>query len=274
MLLVMLIIAAEGVPIIENPNTTLLMEHPRSRDLVRILKACGISILAELTKCFCLTSFIVNKSGYFNYSVWRLAYPMIRPRKFVFPQKQPEKVTSLSWWGFGSSPPPPTPPNYTAIANAFLSPPNAWGFYRQALWMKLYGHMCLKRTLLWSTSPAMQHLDLGKIRKGTHKSLVKTAEKYLDGKGVVRYKGTGKTLKGTQFLGLCFCIGVSFTVFLGYPIGHSRNNGINLHCFPMWGFIRFGLLRRSYNNGMTSWLPSQFFQRLNNAMYTDCMITT
>ncbi len=66
--------------------------------------------------------------------------------------------------------------------------------------MKLHGHMCLKRTLLWSLSPAIRILDLGRVQKSKHKSLVKTALKYKDAKGVERYKGS-KELKGTQFLG-------------------------------------------------------------------------
>ena len=69
--------------------------------------------------------------------------------------------------------------------------------YRQALWMKLHGHMCLKRTLLWSTSPAIRILDLGRVQKSKHKSLVKTAWKYKDANGVQRYKGS-KNLKSKE----------------------------------------------------------------------------
>lgn len=74
------------------------------------------------------------------------------------------------------------------------------GLYRQSLWMKLYGHMCLKRTLLWSTSPWIRTFDLGKIQKSKHRSLLKTAEKYRDRNGVLRYKGP-RNLKGTEFPG-------------------------------------------------------------------------
>ena len=70
----------------------------------------------------------------------------------------------------------------------------------------------MKRTLIWSTSPKIQKLDLGPIQKGVHKSLVKTAEKYKDRAGKDRYKGTGKALKGTQFLD---CI-VFFTCLFRY----------------------------------------------------------
>lgn len=45
-------------------------------------------------------------------------------------------------------------------------------------------------------------LDLGPIQKSKHKSLVKTAEKYLDSSGRRRYKGNGKVLKNTQLSGL------------------------------------------------------------------------
>lgn len=76
----------------------------------------------------------------------------------------------------------------------------ASGMFRQALWMKHFGHLCLKRTLLWSLSPAIRYLDLGPIRKGQHKSMVQTAIKYQDRSGKTRYKGAGATLKNTQFL--------------------------------------------------------------------------
>lgn len=75
------------------------------------------------------------------------------------------------------------------------------GLYRQAMWMKHFGHACLKRTLLWSTSEAVKYLDLGPIKKNQHKSEVKTAHKYQDRSGKTRYKGAGKDLKGTQFPG-------------------------------------------------------------------------
>ena len=73
------------------------------------------------------------------------------------------------------------------------------GLYRQAMWMKHFGHTCLKRTLLWSISEAVQYLDLGPIKKNQHKSLVNTAIKYQDKSGKRLYKGAGKDLKRTQF---------------------------------------------------------------------------
>ena len=66
--------------------------------------------------------------------------------------------------------------------------------------MKHYGHLCLKRTLLWSTSETLSALDLGPIDKKKDKSLVKTALKYQDSKGKTRYKGNGAVLKNTQLL--------------------------------------------------------------------------
>lgn len=113
-LLILLVIAVGGVPLVENPNSTLLHHHPRFAQLVNMLKKRGISL------------------------------------------------------------------------------------YRQAMWMKHFGHACLKRTLLWSTSEAVKYLDLGPIKKNQHKSEVKTAHKYQDRSGKTRYKGAGKDLKGTQ----------------------------------------------------------------------------
>lgn len=66
--------------------------------------------------------------------------------------------------------------------------------------MKLYGHLCLKRTLLWSISPSIAFLDLGPIHMKVHKSLVQTATKYRDKQGRQRYKGTSE-LRATQSLG-------------------------------------------------------------------------
>lgn len=63
---------------------------------------------------------------------------------------------------------------------------------------------------MWSTASAISLLDLGPIKKGVHKSLVRTAQKYIDSKGKVRYKGAGKVLKNTQPLdfSLIHCLGV------------------------------------------------------------------
>jgi len=45
MLLVLLTIAAGGVPILENPNSTLINFHPRFQEIVRLLQQKGISAL-------------------------------------------------------------------------------------------------------------------------------------------------------------------------------------------------------------------------------------
>lgn len=48
MLVVLLVIAVGGVPIIENPGTTLLHCHPRFRMVVALLKERGISLSVEI----------------------------------------------------------------------------------------------------------------------------------------------------------------------------------------------------------------------------------
>lgn len=113
MLLVMMIVCWEGVPILENPGSTLLNMHDRFRYLVQLLRSKGI------------------------------------------------------------------------------------GLFRQALWMKLWGHPCLKRTFLWSTSRVISVLDLGKIVKTRHQSLIKTTRKYIGKDGKTKYHGT-KALKSTE----------------------------------------------------------------------------
>ena len=50
MLIVLLTIAAGGVPLIENPISTLLNQHHRFQHVVRLLKSKGISQLAALVR--------------------------------------------------------------------------------------------------------------------------------------------------------------------------------------------------------------------------------
>ena len=47
-LLSLLIIAAGGVPLFENPGSSLLSEHPRFKLMVAILRAGGIRSLTDL----------------------------------------------------------------------------------------------------------------------------------------------------------------------------------------------------------------------------------
>lgn len=117
------------------------------------------------------------------------------------------------------------------------------GLYRQSLWMKLYGHMCLKRTLLWSTSPWIRTFDLGKIQKSKHRSLLKTAEKYRDRNGVLRYKGS-RNLKGTEFPGWIKLRSLPFNLW-------------NSHLWSPWGFIRQPSLPRSWRTRTASWKHGQ-----------------
>lgn len=62
MLLVLLIIAAGGVPIIENPNSTLLNAHPRFQHLVQLLRKKGISTLAHF-EIWCLYLYYMIEEG-------------------------------------------------------------------------------------------------------------------------------------------------------------------------------------------------------------------
>lgn len=79
-----------------------------------------------------------------------------------------------------------------------LSQP-ALKLYASTFWMQLMGGPCPKRTLLVSNSERVNRLRTGKLVKGLHTSSVKTTEKYVDGSGRVRFKGTGQ-LKSTQTL--------------------------------------------------------------------------
>ena len=70
-------------------------------------------------------------------------------------------------------------------------------------WMKHYDAATAKRHIGFSNSPIIRQLDRGRLQmSGARSSKVKTCEKYRDGKGALRYKGT-KHLKGTELLGTC-----------------------------------------------------------------------
>lgn len=55
MLMVLLCIACGGVPIIENPGSTLVHHHQRFQHLVTLLRAKGIRLLAKLKNCVFFT---------------------------------------------------------------------------------------------------------------------------------------------------------------------------------------------------------------------------
>ena len=88
--------------------------------------------------------------------------------------------------------------------NAF---PNQRGFmscaptemFRTAFWMHHYGHPNSKRTKLWAPSWYICLFNQGPLKKSMKRAKgPATAEKYIDGSGRLRYKGT-KALKSTQF---------------------------------------------------------------------------
>lgn len=156
MLLVMMIVCWEGVPILENPGSTLLNMHDRFRYLVQLLRSKGIGTSTVFGIVLVNPLFVVDPGG------------KAQDNKYV-----------------------------TSFLN--LSRTNL-DLFRQALWMKLWGHPCLKRTFLWSTSRVISVLDLGKIVKTRHQSLIKTTRKYIGKDGKTKYHGT-KALKSTEFLG-------------------------------------------------------------------------
>lgn len=51
MLLLLLIVAVEGIAVIENPGSSLLSEHVRFRYVVRLLQAKGIRTLVVFSYC-------------------------------------------------------------------------------------------------------------------------------------------------------------------------------------------------------------------------------
>ena len=75
-----------------------------------------------------------------------------------------------------------------------------WEVYKQAFWMKKYGHKTLKRTWLWSTSEAVKLFDLGKCGPGEVCEF-KTTQQWTDATGKNRFSGNGN-LKKTQSFGL------------------------------------------------------------------------
>ena len=70
--------------------------------------------------------------------------------------------------------------------------------YKQPIWLRKFGHIIPKRTLLWSNSALIRKLDWGKLHQSERggDSGVRT---YIDAKGRKRVVGSAK-LKATQLL--------------------------------------------------------------------------
>lgn len=84
--------------------------------------------------------------------------------------------------------------------------------YKQKFWMCYFGSPSMKRTILWSTgSPiaALKKFQTMQRKDFEFDGAAKTAEKYLNSRGEVAYKGT-KALKGTQCPG-CTSFSTSFS---------------------------------------------------------------
>ena len=71
--------------------------------------------------------------------------------------------------------------------------------YCQKFWMKHWGHPNPKHSIMWSTSPLIRMLYLGKLIGDQRRSQYKSAVAYKDSRGRKKYKGT-KDLKRTGLL--------------------------------------------------------------------------
>ena len=71
--------------------------------------------------------------------------------------------------------------------------------FKQPFWMRQFGHQCLKRTLLWSVSPAIRRFAQWRIQQALLPPRKKAFESYVDGNGQKRFKG-GEAMKQSQLL--------------------------------------------------------------------------
>ena len=122
--------------------------------------------------------------------------------------------------------------------------------FRQYFWMKKFGHMCPKRTLVLSNSPVIRLLDKGPLARHEMDGPV-TVEQYISPKtGKVGYAGTS-ALKKTEILGkklfiifdgLLFRFIVSkYSPFSLPPASlHLGNTHQNMQRFWWRWFLRFG----------------------------------
>ncbi len=90
--------------------------------------------------------------------------------------------------------------------------PTCAEMYRTAFWMHHFGHPNDKRTKLWAPSYYISLFNRGPIKKNKNgKRGPATAVKYVDGRGILRYKGT-PDLKRSQSLPLQLivveCLGI------------------------------------------------------------------
>ncbi len=72
--------------------------------------------------------------------------------------------------------------------------------FRQYFWMKKFGHLCPKRTLVLSNSPAIRLLDRGPLARHEMNGPVTVAQYVSTKTGKVGYAGTS-ALKKTEILG-------------------------------------------------------------------------
>lgn len=95
--------------------------------------------------------------------------------------------------------------------------------------MRHYNAATAKRHIGFSNSPVIRQLDRGRLQMSSGRtSKVKTCEKYRDGKGKLRYKGT-KQLKGTELLGKCSLVTIYgfFDSDPAVPTLNTRSQGID-----------------------------------------------
>ena len=181
MLIVLLTIAAGGVPILENPGSTLLNMHPRFAHLVNLLKEKGLGTWIVLGNF----SFSTLPEGFMALIVIHLFcwFPELEVNLFL--------------------------PNLFLV----IALPMMYVFSSKSLWesFSLAGpEDSTGKHFGWSTLVIHvssghwhgQHLGLSMslIWDPYGRPLVTTTVKYIDGTGSTRYKGAGSALKNTQFL--------------------------------------------------------------------------
>lgn len=126
--------------------------------------------------------------------------------------------------------------------------------YKQKFWMCYFGSPSMKRTILWSTgSPiaALKKFQTMQRKDFEFDAAAKTAEKYLNSRGEVAYKGT-KALKGTQCPG-CTSFSTSFSTLFQNTCSEEKTLFI-LEGLPLsldekmtnWGYMFLALLALQY----------------------------
>lgn len=173
--LMILLVACDGIFLVEQPSSSIITRHRRFRWLVSKLEKLGIRVPLIYIRLY-----IILHTPNLLKHIWIV----VHLGKHVV-GVQPLPTTDLN-------------PFLVALVSISLMKHLAEVFL-QTFWMKAFGHPTAKRTVVYSNSSKIGLLNTGSMSRTSLACQVQTTRRYVAKDGKVRFAGTNK-LKGTQFL--------------------------------------------------------------------------